>query len=316
MQSLLSQDKKRNRAYISFLESCRNGDKTVGDIVALGYKLMRKNGLHHHFFKDCSLLPTANHLAAFALEKSNIDYADKISEADVIKVLSVYEKRIAERIPVEYITHECDYLGHKFYVNENVLVPRSIMNTRFQDFLDQMTWENYRVLDLCTGSGCIGISLALLKPALKVDLVDISPLALEVAQINIEKFALSERVKSIQSDLFENVHDKYDLIITNPPYVSAREYQASPAEFKNEPKLALEAGKTGLDIVNKIITQAKSHLNPNGVLIAEVGFTAAKRVKKQYRKVPFQWFKYRRPSGKESWLGMHGIFRCEAKGLP
>lgn len=320
-QYALSENKKRNQVYSTFLTLCSQSDKTVNDIAQLGYKLMRKEKLHHHFFEDFSLLTTAKYLAFYSLnlpyEYHNNDYLNKIiNPKEAAKILLLFEKLIANRIPVEYITHETYYLGHQFYVNENVLVPRSIMNTRFNDFLNLVQWQNYRVLDLCTGSGCIGISLALLHPRIQVDLADISVKALEVAQTNIDHFALNDRVKCIQSDIFENIHHQYDLIITNPPYVATREYNASPAEFKNEPRIALEAGIDGLDVINKIITQARNYLNANGLIIAEVGFTTAKRVKKKYPKIPFKWFKYRRPSGKESLFGMHGTFMCEAKYLP
>jgi ribosomal protein L3 glutamine methyltransferase len=287
----------------------------------MGSKLMRKERLHHHFFANHTFLAIAQHLATHALQispnQANLSSLDKrISSQQAKKIIHLFEKRIAKRIPVEYITHEAHYLGNQFYVNEHVLVPRSIMNTRFKDFLNDIHWENYRVLDLCTGSGCIGISLALINPHISVDLADISSQALNVAQSNINRHGLSERVKCIESDLFNNINDKYDLIITNPPYVTVSEYQGCPQEFKNEPKIALESGKDGLDIINRIMHQAKNHLNANGSLIAEVGFTAAKRIKKKYRQVPFTWFKYRRPCGKESLLGMHGVFQCPAKGLP
>lgn len=308
----------RDKHYLACLESCRNESTTFNDIVHMGAKLMQKSRLHHHFFGDFSTVSIAKHLAAHAL---NLNFAEinhdlKITESQAKKIIALFEKRIEQRIPVEYITNKAYYLGRTFYVNENVLVPRSIMNTRFEDFLSNMQWENYRVLDLCTGSGCIGITLALMQPNITVDLVDISPHALEVAQINVNNYGLNDRVKCIQSDLFTQLQEKYDLIITNPPYVSTSEYEASPAEFKNEPKIALECGKDGLDLVHKILRQAKNYLNTNGQLIAEIGYPAAARVKKKYPKVPFTWFKYRRPNGQESWLGMHGVFQCAAEGLP
>ena len=145
---------------------------------------------------------------------------------------------------------------------------------------------------------------------------EISPEALDVAKINVKKYWLEDRVKCIQSDLFDNIHQKYDLIITNPPYVSKKEYQQSAEEFKTEPKIALEAGEDGLAIVRKILAQAKQHLNPNGTLIAEVGPSAATFIKKQYPHIKFQWFKYRKPSGKESFFGGHGVFLCQASALP
>jgi ribosomal protein L3 glutamine methyltransferase len=225
---------------------------------------------------------------------------------------------------VEYITNEGWYLGNKFYVNKNVLVPRSTMNTRFNDFLSEIHWKNNLVLDLCTGSGCIGISLALLNTKISVDLLDVSSKALEVATINVTNYNLSNRVRCIKSDLFENVQNKYDLIITNPPYVTTAEYKASPDEFKNEPKIALEAGADGLDIIKKILAQAKNYLNEDGKLIAEVGTSVAKALKRKYPNVPFKWLKYKRTLEHATifdiWLdrvfGMDCIFICEAKDLP
>lgn len=320
IQTAYSENKKRNLQYIQFLESCKKKTATVLDIIYLGHTLMRKEKLHHHFFQN-SLLETARYLTFFSL---NLPYEvgsllgtdDKITEEDALKVIHLFERRIAEKIPVEYLTHLAFYLGNTFYVNEHVLVPRSIMNTRFNDFLMGVRWKNHRVLDLCTGSGCIGITLALLNPTIQVDLVDISIEALAVANINIKRYSLEDRVRCIQSDLFENIHETYDLIISNPPYVTTSEYEKSPAEFKKEPKIALESGKTGLDILEKMISQAKAYLNPQGKLIAEVGVTAAKRLKKMYPKIVFKWFKYKNPAGKVSIFALDCIFECEAKNLP
>lgn len=311
----------RNQIYTNFLNACRDTEMTVEDIVNLGHKVLRKAKIHHHFFGNFTLLQTAQNLVYFALqlphEYTNPIYSKlPVSEVDAKKIMALFEKRIVERLPVEYITQEASYLGYSFFVNESVLVPRSVMNNRFQEFLDQMKWDNYRVLDLCTGSGCVGITLAMLNPKIKVDLVDISGKALEVAEINVKKHALQERVCCIQSDLFQNLENKYDLIISNPPYISSYEYKKIHPEFKNEPKLALESGWDGLDIIHRILAQAKDYLNPNGKLIAEVGVAAARRMKRRYPKARFKWMKYRKPNGKVALLAMDCIFECEAKDLP
>lgn len=315
----LSTDPKRNQQYAVFLRSAAEGKATIAAVIRLGAKLMRKAKLHHHFFRDYTWETQAKALVDFGLKPLDRDSTDPnalIDEKTAVLILSLFEKRITERIPVEYITHEAGYLGRSFYVNEHVLVPRSIMHTRFEDFLKGITWKNYKVLDLCTGSGCIGITLALMDPHISVDLADISPQALAVAEINIKKYWLNDRVKCIQSDLFENIHDKYDLIITNPPYVSSKEYQKSPQEFKTEPRIALEAGEDGLSLIHHILTQSKIYLNPEGTLIAEVGCSAAKRIKKQYPHVKLQWFKYRPPGGKASFFADEGVFLCHANALP
>ncbi len=311
----LSINEDRNKSYNALIESCRHDNATVNDIIRLGYKLMQKEKVFHHFFAEGSLLSTAEHLTYYSLKKPLKKWDDKITEDEAVEIIKLFEMRIADRLPVAYITHETIFCGHKFYVNDQVLVPRSVMSTRFQDFLNQTKWENNSVLDLCTGSGCIGITLALLKPTLQVDLADISLKALEVAQINIDKYSLNERVKCIQSDLFSNIQNKYDLIISNPPYVTTCEYNESAQEFKKEPKIALEAGNDGLDIINKIIAEAKQHLNANGTLIVEVGPTAAKRIKKKYPNLPLKWLKVRKSNGKEPFMGAYCIFQCNRRDL-
>ncbi|HEV2613711.1 MAG TPA: 50S ribosomal protein L3 N(5)-glutamine methyltransferase [Gammaproteobacteria bacterium] len=302
---------------------------TVKKIAQHGKTLMQKAKLHHHFFGNHSLYINALYLAYFALnlphEYHNSLYLNKIiTEQEAEKILKLYERRITERVPVEYITQEAIYSGHKFYVNNHVLVPRSLMNTQFSDFLNKVRWENYRVLDLCTGSGCIGITLALMNPHLNVDLADISPEALEVAETNIKNYNLESRVKTVQTNLFENIKNKYDLIISNPPYVSEKEYRAQPLEVKNEPKIALLAGVDGADLVNKIITQSKSYLNPEGLLICEVGYACAKILKNRYSHLPIEWRQARSPAKREPildkvirWSGLlDSLFLCNANGLP
>lgn len=328
-------EKKRANIYQQFLESQKNCF-TVEKIARLGEKLMRKESVHPHFFGDFSLYAVALYLIFFSLnlpttlfveaflkyprQRKNPAYLKLLSRElqreEVLAIIALFERIIIERIPVEYITNEAFYLDNTFFVNEHVLVPRSIMNRRFKDFLNEMQWENYRVLDLCTGSGCIGISLSLLHPNIQVELSDISPLALQVANMNIQRYDLQKRVKCIKSDLFGAITDRYDLIISNPPYVSVRDYQASPKEFKQEPKIALEAGQEGMDIIHRILKEARPFLNTHGRLIVEVGSATAKRVKKQYPKIPFKWYKYKRPNGKESFFDSPGVFQCNAEDLP
>jgi ribosomal protein L3 glutamine methyltransferase len=310
--------KKRHRIFNQFLTSSKH---TVNDVIRMGTRLMQEERLHPHFFGNNTLLENAQYLTFFALQipyaGNHSAYLNKqLTSVEVKNILALFERRIAERIPVEYLTHEAKYLDNYFYVNDKVLIPRSVMSTRYDDFLAEIHWENHRILDLCTGSGCIGITLALKNPALQVDLVDISSDALEVADINIKKYALQDRVRCIKSDLFENVKNRYDLIISNPPYISTSEYQRAPAEFKNEPTIALESGVEGLDLIYRILPQAKKYLNKKGLLIVEVGVTAAKKIKKQYRQLPFKWLNYRKPNGQVGWLAMDCIFQCRANDLP
>ena len=302
---ILFSDKKT--LYLNFIKKCQHHQGSLDELIDLGTKLMKRAKLHHHFFHDHSLHATAKALAYYALDINTHTKSDKINESQALSVIALFDKRIEERLPVEYIVHEAQYLNRLFYVNENVLIPRSIMNTRFQDFIKDIPWTTYRVLDLCTGSGCIGITLALMEPKLTVDLADISEKALEVANINVKRYELNHRVHCIQSDLFENIHQTYDLIITNPPYVSTKDYEKSPAEFKKEPKIALEAGIDGLKIIDRIIHEAPDFLNANGLLIAEVGSPAVSAIKKKYPSTPFQWLKYRSPKGKISFFAEPGI---------
>lgn len=307
---ILSQNKKRNHAYLLFLNLCRARQGLVKDVVRLGQVLMRKEKLYHHFFADHSLRAVAAYLAFFSLkfphEYDNPAYLNRsLSEEEARAILSLFERRIAERIPLAYLTQEAVYLGRSFHVNEQVLVPRSLMNTRFDEFLARTPWQNYRVLDLCAGSGCIGISLALMNPHLQVDLADISPEALKVAAINVERFALGSRVNCIESDLFSRINGKYDLIITNPPYVSDYEYKWQPPEIKREPALALKGGVDGLALVNRILVEAKEYLNPGGILVAEVGYEAARRLKWRYPHVGLEGLCYKKPPE----TGKQGILR-------
>jgi ribosomal protein L3-specific protein-(glutamine-N5) methyltransferase len=295
-------DKKRNFSYSQLIKSCESGNSLAfGTVVALGTKLMQRAKLHAHFFADNSLASTAHYLASFAIGKT-CQPADLLNLAQVTAIIALWEKRIAQRLPVEYITNQASYLGRKFYVNEHVLVPRSLMSAHFSDFLKTTTWQNYRVLDLCTGSGCIGITLALMHPDIKVDLVDISLEALKVAARNVHAHNLQERVTCLQSNLFENVCAPYDLIITNPPYVTTRDYAKVPGEFKVEPKLALEAGTDGLAIIAQILAQAPEYLTNDGRVIAEVGYPAAKLIKQRYKHLALSWLGYKKPSVRQTWF--------------
>ncbi len=335
---VLSRNKKRSCAYHSFLSVCRAKQGRVNAVIRLGHTLMRKEKIFHHFFADHSLRAVAAHLAFFSLklpyEYDNPVYLDRsLNEEEAREILGLFERRIAERLPLAYLTQEATYLGRRFYVNEQVLVPRSLMNTRFEEFLARISWENHRVLDLCAGSGCIGISLALMNPRLQVDLADISAEALKVAEVNVERFSLSARVHCIESDLFSRIEGKYDLIISNPPYVSDYEYQWQPPEIKKEPALALKGGVDGMDLVNRIWVEAREYLNPKGILVAEVGYAATRRLKWRYPRVALEGVCYKKPeeAGKKGiwkkiarwsdlpfeWSGMmDGVVVCEREQLP
>lgn len=212
------------------------------------------------------------------------------------RVLALIERRITERKPLAYLTREAPFAGLTFYVDERVLVPRSplseLIENRFAPWLDADAVSD--VLDLCTGSGCIAIGCAHAFPNAVVDAADISPAALAVANINIEKHDLRERVRAVESDLYAALGEqRYDLIVSNPPYVNVQEWRSLPAEFHAEPRLGLEAGEDGLDCVHRILRGAAGHLKPDGILIVEVGSSADALVT-AYPEVPFCWLDFER----------------------
>lgn len=219
------------------------------------------------------------------------------------------KRRIDERLPVPYLLNEAWFAGLNFYVDQRAVIPRSPIAELLEDELSPWVEEGNidSILDLCTGSGCIAITAAITFPQSKVDAVDVSPDALAVAKINVERFGVEENVQLIHSNLFEKLENKrYDVIISNPPYVSRPEYNALPTEYMHEPKISLEAGEDGLDIVRQILAHAEEHLTPTGILIVEVG-AAQDLLEAYYPGVPFTWLQFER--------GGEGVFLLTAEEL-
>ncbi len=206
----------------------------------------------------------------------------------------LFDRRINERIPAAYLTHEAWLGEHRFYVDERVIVPRSyiaeLLQSRLQPWLKPRQ-SPQTILDLCTGSGCLAIVAAHTFPRAQVDGVDISSPALTVARRNVREHQLTQRLQLIHSDLFNNLTDqRYDLILSNPPYVRESVMHSLPAEYRKEPTLALHGGSDGLDLVRRILAEAAAHLTPQGWLVLEVGHNRA-RVERAFPELPCIWAK-------------------------
>ncbi len=225
----------------------------------------------------------------------------RLTRSEKQQVIELVVRRIQERVPLAYLTHSAWFAGLEFFVDERVLVPRSpfaeLIETQFAPWLQKTP---QRVLDLCTGSGCIAIATALAFDEAEVDALDISADALQVAEINIEHYGLQERVIPIQSDLFSAIDGlTYDLIISNPPYVDAEDMAALPDEYRHEPELGLASGPDGLALTRQMLREAADHLNDDGLLFVEVGNSEV-HLRHQYPDVPFTWIEFER--------GGHGVF--------
>jgi ribosomal protein L3 glutamine methyltransferase len=225
------------------------------------------------------------------------------------RVESLIRRRIRERIPVAYLLHEAWLAGVAFYVDRRVVVPRSHLAELFGDRLRPwLRRPTRRVLDLCTGSGCLAILAARAFRRARVDATDISAAALVVAGRNVLEHRLRSRIRLLRSDLFAALEgEHYDLIVTNPPYVSAPAMRRLPPEYRYEPTLALAAGRDGLDLVRRIVAAARAYLAPDGVLACEVG-AARPAVERAYSRLPFTWPAVSHPAG--------GVFLIERAQLP
>lgn len=222
-------------------------------------------------------------------------------------IIDVVNRRINERIPAAYLTHEAIFAGLSFYVDDRVLVPRSpiaeLIEHRFSPWIDEN--KVVRILDLCTGSACIAIACTYAFPDALVDAVDLSVDALAVAEINIKKHQVSDSLILYQSDLFKNLPlTEYDIIVSNPPYVCHEEWEHLPQEFRAEPDIGFKGGVNGLDIVLRILTDADDYLADHGVLIVEVG-SSAETLQNIFPEVAFYWLDFER--------GGDGVFLLTAE---
>jgi ribosomal protein L3 glutamine methyltransferase len=220
-----------------------------------------------------------------------------VAQRECIDALTA--QRIEKRVPLAYLTKEAWFAGLPFYVDERVLVPRSpiaeLIERRFAPWIDARRVR--AIVDVGTGSGCIALACAKAFPRARVDAVDIDPAALEVAAINRRRLRLTRRVRLVESDHFTALSRRsYDIIVSNPPYVGAREMRGLPREYRHEPRHALESGRDGLDSVATILRAAGRHLKPLGLLVCEVGNTE-RLLARAYPKVPFTWLDFERGGG-------------------
>ena len=225
----------------------------------------------------------------------------RLTASERQRIVERVVKRINDRVPTAYLTNKAWFCGMEFFVDERVLVPRSpiseLIEAQFQPWLVN---EPQRIMDMCTGSGCIAIACAHAFPEAEVDAVDISAGALEVAEQNIQDHGMEQQVFPIRSDLFRDLpKDQYDLIVSNPPYVDEEDMNSLPDEFTHEPELGLAAGSDGLKLVRRILANAPDYLADNGILICEVGNSMV-HMMEQYPQIPFTWIEFEN--------GGHGVF--------
>ena len=286
---------------------------TIRDFIRWGASRMNEAGIYFGHDTDnaideaAALVLHALHLRP-DLHENYLQAA--LTNSEKAAVLALLQRRIQERKPAAYLTHKAWFMGLPFYVDERVLVPRSplaeLIHSRFQPWLNEPDAVE-RVLDLCTGSGCIGIACAYAFPEADVTLSDISADALAVAQRNIDEHNLAERVQTVESDLFAALGaERYDIIISNPPYVSEDEMQDLATEYHHEPRLGLAAGEQGLDCVIRILQQALDYLNPQGLLIVEVG-NSQYALSEVFPELPFTWLAFEH--------GGDGVFLLSAEQL-
>ena len=285
---------------------------TIIDFIRYGASCFGRAGLTFGHSYD-NAMDEATHLVLHTLhmphDLSPAYGSAKLTSDEKRTVLALIERRVRERKPVAYLTGEAWFAGLKFKSDERALVPRSPLaesiQNGFSPWLDGTTV--HRALDLCTGSGCIGIAMAVHNPDWRVDLVDVSDSALSLARENIEFQNVQDRVRVIKSDLFAAVEGEvYELIVSNPPYVTEQEFAALPAEYSHEPALGLRAGDDGLDFALKILEQAPAHLSEDGCLIVEVG-ESERALVALLPNLPLNWIEFD--------VGQMGVFAIERRDL-
>ena len=285
---------------------------TIVDFIRYGASRFGAAGLAFGHSYD-NAIDEATHLVLHALhlphDLSPAYGPARLTEPERQRVLELIERRVDEHKPVAYLTGTAWFAGLQFKSDPRALVPRSpiaeMIPNGFSPWLDDRGVA--RALDLCAGSGCIGIAMAVHNPEWQVDLADVSEEALSLARENIEYQDVADRVRAVRSDLFESLAgQRYDLIVSNPPYVTEQEYAALPPEYRHEPALGLRAGDDGLDFALRILDEAADHLSDEGVLIVEVG-ESEKALANLLPGVPFNWIEFQ--------VGQMGVFLLDRDDL-
>lgn len=279
---------------------------TVSDFVRYGASQFNQANLYFGHGTDNAwdeAKTLVMHILALPTDLFEQVAANRVVSAEKEDILAILTARIEQGVPAAYLTNYAQFAGLPFYVDDRVLVPRSpigeYIEKRFAPFINEQNQPS-RILDLCTGSGCIAIACAHFFPEAEVDAADLSVDALNVAQMNIENHGLMSQVIPIQSDVFSGLEGQvYDLIVTNPPYVDQEDVDSLPQEFLHEPEMGLGSGFDGLDITRKILAEASEHLSDQGMLICEVGNSMI-HLEAEYPEVDFTWLEFER--------GGHGVF--------
>jgi len=278
---------------------------TIGDLLRWGTSQFNASDIFYGHGND-NAWDEAVALTLFVLnlpsDSKDAILSSRLTTTERRAIVGMFATRINERLPVAYLTNCAWFAGQQYYVDERVLVPRSpiaqMIETSFQPWLGDKSVT--RALDLCTGSGCIAIAMAHQFDCAEVDAIDISFDALEVATMNIFDHGVEDRVIPLQSDLMNEVlREKYDLIVSNPPYVDQEDMDSLPQEFIHEPQLGLAAGFDGLDLVKRILVDSLDCLNDDGILVVEVGNSQI-HMEQQFPAVDFHWVEFAQ--------GGHGVF--------
>jgi ribosomal protein L3 glutamine methyltransferase len=285
---------------------------TVGEFIRAATRRMQRARLRFghgtHDAHDEAVFLTS-HVLKLPFDSLRGVVDRRLSAAERARLESVLERRIGTRVPAPYLIHEAWLGEYRFYVDRRVIVPRSFIAELLRAGLEPWLPRSVRsALDLCTGSGCLAVLLAKRFPAAQIDASDLSADALAVARRNVARYRLGRRVRVVRSDLFAQLRGRrYDVIVSNPPYVKAASMRTLPPEYRHEPRAALAGGADGLDFVRRILAEARAHLAPGGLLVCEIGHNR-RALEKAFPSLPFLWL--------ETSAGPEHVFLLERGQLP